>query len=213
MSPILKRDIHEQLKHAKRLALAAAGRSSDDDRYKDEGEYDWEDGHGDVVHSAPPRIGDGGGSRNAKRELSYASGSNPRQGIGVDDIAGDVHITGEWRESMKRSDSETGRMDAHARRKSVQANAVWEEEGRLSGYELDEEEQEVLVKWPSANGGNGWGAGLYPPASHTSDHHDHAGREGLHRVSSRLTDDSHGPLNMWTDLRNLLFEVCLILYA
>lgn len=203
MSPILKRDIHEQLKHAKRLALAAAGRSSGDERYdqQHQNEYDWEDGHGDVARTAAASASRSSIHLSPKREISYASGSNPRQGIGVDDIGGDP-IAGEWREPMA---SDSGL--AVGRRKSLPINTTWDRDSDIYGYsDLRKQEEDSLVKYPGYSD-----TGVYPPSMGQLElHHDHTGRDGLHRVSSQLADDSHGPANKLVDLRNLLFEVSYI---
>lgn len=199
MSPILKRDIHEQLKHAKRLALAAAGRTSDDDTYDHQGEYDWEDGHGDanVTRASTSRLSLSSSLANSpKRELSYASGSNPRQGIGVEDVGGDP-MAGEWREPM----SSPGVLRADAAKKRSM-DKVWERD-TYGPVEMRDTEEDNLVKHAGYSD-----TGVYPPRRH-SHHQDAAGRDGLHRVTSLSADDSHSPANKLVDLRNLLFEVSL----
>lgn len=221
MSPILKRDIHEQLRHAKRLALAAAGRASQDDHDHDnggggggEGKYEWEDGHGDAQRDALAE-----GSRLYRS--SYASGSNPRQGIGVGDMGGDPG-GGEWREVMSGTDSAD--VDVGT---SLNANGNRKGMGRSDGFE---ERQEIDVddvwgsssrkgrSYPPRTSLDGWGymgeadstgegASLHRTLSHHS-HFSHLSHSHSHTTHHRA-EEYRGPVSKLADLRNLIFGVSI----
>ncbi|WVW78359.1 hypothetical protein I302_100313 [Kwoniella bestiolae CBS 10118] len=70
MSPILKRDISEQYRHAKRLASATLGSSSNNDN-----QYDTYQRIDDSIGEASSR---------SNKEEGYSNSSSARQGIGVD---------------------------------------------------------------------------------------------------------------------------------
>lgn len=213
MSPILKRDVHEQLRQAKRLAQSITGTSPS---YHD-GEYDFERGHGDSYASpstaGPSRpatgigIGVGAGNTNTKHEGNrrsveiYTSSSHPRRGIGVRDV--EVQDEGGWRGSMVAEEEGDGRAESSEMgRRRVSGEVYAKEDNGWEGSEAGDGEAAAFLP----QGTTGTVHTTYPPRTPALPHLVSPGA-GPSTSGRPAREEATGPSSALADLRNLLVEV------
>ncbi|WVQ83299.1 hypothetical protein IAT38_005438 [Cryptococcus sp. DSM 104549] len=138
MSPILKRDLAEHVRQAKRLAAAATGRQ-DQHQDTDEG---YRNTYDDGGWKGKNRSGEGeedglgiGGSRRV-----YTSSSSARQGIGVE--RGEVEADHDYREAEWLATHAAGQEEGAGRRKG-------EGEIKLTGRVSEDEVDRLVEERPS----------------------------------------------------------------
>jgi hypothetical protein len=175
MSPILKRDIGEHVRHTRRLAAAVTGQPADNQK-DTSGEEEW---------LKPPGI--------------YASGSSPRQGMGVIEDEEHRRHTDEW----KRTGIALDRKGKGRAREGVNGVGFEGDESDEDGEGEGEGEGERMLK-TGIDRGRRKSAG---PTSLTFP------RERLEYGEVELEPPISTAKEKWVDLRNLLFEVGLSLLS
>lgn len=204
MSPILKRDVHEQLRQAKRLAQSITGSSS----YNHDTEYDFERGHGDSYYPAAgpsvvtPSISNGIGIGVDKKNPVeiYTSSSHPRRGIGVRDV--EVQYEGKWREETKAEGEVLEGSVEHDRWEYGVDEIVQEEDLE---EEVEEEEQRSFLP-QSSTINTGHNHSNYPPRIPNLPHIVSAS-PAVDAATRQAREEASGPTSPLADLRNLLVEV------
>ncbi|WVF69743.1 hypothetical protein IAT40_004522 [Kwoniella sp. CBS 6097] len=230
MSPILKRDITEQLRQAKRLAQATTGSNFDSDQdvhtsSSSSSSYSYEISPSNPITSSA---------------AAYTSGSSARQGIGVDRVEVDSALPN-WRESTTPT---LGNGNDHAH-SELQAGPSWKGKSKKGmyddarAYELDYDDEvenesgRAVGRSFTGQEQDGYRASIGSDsplngASHSWDDGSIAGqnsgwraeRMGFAEAEPDTEDDGRhgagaglmgglagtGGLSKWRDLRSLLFE-------
>lgn len=205
MSPILKRDVHEQLRQAKRLAQSITGLPSHLDS-----EYDFERGHGDSYTSSSPGAGPSGsntagiGIIRGSVEI-YTSSSHPRRGIGVRDV--EVQNEGGWRKGTVSTRMDQEDEDRNEDERREEDRGEWEYPPDEEDGEGGKEEQRLFLP-PQNQSTTVASHTSYPPRTPNlplvvSPH------PGLNGSSHLSKDEATGPTTPLSDLRSLLFEVSI----